>query len=242
MAVGVGTRVAAGAIAGGGELGAQGAGDAAVFGIGDRHPTGPDPLVGGHDLFGAGDRDQRGGGDPFDEPADRARVDRVVVAVDAHVVVAGEPDPPGQPHHRRHRRQLDHPRALPRPPRCGVGPDRAQMSGVGHGGQPGLDLGVEVERRDEAATGQERGLEVAVAPLDQPLGLRVPRRGELDPHAECPGERGRLGAGLAGAADRALAVPHQRAGTAAPPADDLPHPGQDVPALREGIITASVTR
>ena len=108
------------------------------------------------------------------------------------------------------------------------------MPGVRRAGQPGLDLGVEVERRDEAATGQERGLEVAVAALDQPLGLRVPSRGELDPHPECPGERGGLGAGLAGPADRGLAVPQPGAGAAAPPADDLPHPGQDVAGLARG--------
>ena len=108
------------------------------------------------------------------------------------------------------------------------------MPHVRNAGQPGLDLGVEVERGHEAAPGQERGLEVAVAALDQALGLRVPSRSELDPHPECPGERRGLHRWTAAPADRGLAVPQQVARAAAPAADDLPHPGQDVPGLARG--------
>nr|WP_282006101.1 hypothetical protein [Propioniciclava sinopodophylli] len=51
------------------------------------------------------------GGD-IDEPADHAGVDGVVVAVDADVVVASEPDPVDPAHRRWHRRQRQHRRPI----------------------------------------------------------------------------------------------------------------------------------
>lgn len=231
MPVRVRTRGAPQVVALGGQIGAQHLGGFLVVGVCDRGAGGPDPLVGGHDLLGAGHRDQHRGGDPVDEPADRPGVHRVVVAVDADVVVARHPHPARQPDRRGDRRKIDHRRAVGVPALRGASPDRTQIPAVRDLVEPLPDLGVEVERRREHPPGQERGLEIAVPPLDQALGFRIAGWGELDPDPERPGERRSLAGEPAGAPDRGLPVPDQDTGTASPALQDLPHPGQNVPSL-----------
>jgi hypothetical protein len=167
--------------------------------VSHQPPVGPDPhpLQIGIDLHPA---------------ADRSRVDRVVVAVQPHVVVAWQPQrrlPPGL---WRHRRQGQH--------RSAVGVDPVGRGAAQHPPAPLVDqrqpvakLGVEVRRRAERAAGQERGLQVAVGPLHQPFGLRIARVQDQDLGAQHPTEPMRLlgqdRLAPAALADRGLAVPHQ---------------------------------
>ncbi len=98
---------------------------------------------------------------------------------------------------------------------------------------PGVDqrrplakLGVEVCRGREPPARQERGLQVAIGPLDQALSLWV--RGLADHHlgvqgaAECLALRRQLRLPGPPPADRALAVPDQRPRHPAQRGDQLP--------------------
>ena len=148
-------------------------------------------AVAGDDHLVEGDAD-------LDAAADEAGVDRVVVGVDPHVVVPGQPgrEPPrrvGQ-----HRREGQHRAAVledrVRRPRPGGGVDPVVRSA-----QPAGELAVEVGDVVEAAAGQEARLEVAVGPLDEALGLGVARGAQLTPDAERAPERLELaGRGLGG--------------------------------------------
>ena len=143
-------------------------------GVGDGHVAGPDPGVVGDEPPVETHPDPFQVGGDVDHPADRGRVDGVVVGVDADVVVAAQPDLVRQPTVQRDRRQRQH--------RCPVGVDQIDRAGLDRAHHPPVrpvepvgELGVEVGRRGEAAAGHERGLEEPVAPLDHTLGLRVVR-------------------------------------------------------------------
>ena len=147
--------------------------------------------------------------DPFqvsgdgDLAADRGRVDGVVVGVDAHVVVAAEPDLVRPADRRWDRRQRQH--------RCPVSVDEIDRAGLERAHhtpvrplQPLGELGVEVGRRVEAAAGHERRLEEPVATLDDTLRLRVARLELMDPGGQRPAELGDpSGEAAAAAADAA---------------------------------------
>ena len=74
----------------------------------------------------------------LDEPADRLRVDGVVVGAHPDVVVPREPDPAGEPGHRRNRRQRQH----RRPVRARSG----RPGGRRRPDQPGVGLGQPLPR------------------------------------------------------------------------------------------------
>jgi len=98
--------------------------------------------------------------------------------------------------------------------------------------EPLLQLGVEVSRASEAAAGQERGLQVVVGPLDDALVLRLAglEHDHLRPEGAAEGLAlaGQFGLAMTPAADRALAVPDQRARHRAEPGDDLPPAGEQI--------------
>ena len=116
----------------------------------------------------AADRDALQVGGQLDAAAHCGRVDRVVVAVQAHVVVARQPQRGPLPGGRRDRRQRQH-----------GGPVGIDSLGWGAAQHPPLtavdgrgpcgQLGVEIGRTSEAAPGQEGSLQLAVGPLDQAL-------------------------------------------------------------------------
>ena len=154
-------------------------------------------------------------------------MDGVVVAVHAHVVIAGQPGRGLPAGHRGDRRQRQHPlqvgsdpiprRAAERPPGAGV-----------HQAQPSRQLGVEVGWSGERPTRQKRSLQIVVQPLDQALasGLAGRQISTFVPRgaAEALAGRGELAAPAAPAADRALAVPDQHPRTAPRPASSCNRP------------------
>ena len=239
-----GERVAAVGVAVAADEAAHRAAVTLVGRVGDRAALAQHRLVVGHDLLVAGDHDPVRGGDDVDEPADRARVDRVVVAVDPHVVVAGQPDPVrsarpsgatgGSVDHRR-RRSV----ASARP----GGPDRAQVR----------VLAVPVSQSWIWAL-KSNG-EVNVRPGRNEVS-KYPLRRSTSPLNS--GSRG--GASLirtpsvpANAAASTLELARSRRSRTPGPtpacAGQPPHPpisshipARMSPALRDGIITASVTR
>ena len=108
--------------------------------------------------------------------------------------------------------------------------------------QPVAQLGVEVRRPLEAAAGQERGLQIAVGPLDQPLGLRITRITDPDLGAQHPTKRvRRLGQDRdppAALADRALPIPHQHPRHPTKPGQELPPAGKQVLGHPRGMSLA----
>ena len=111
-------------------------------------------------------------GGHLDAPADHRRVHRVVVGVQPHVVVAGQP------------RGGRHPVTGATGGRASIAARSAAIRSAG--AQPSArrgrvfasashcrELGVEVRRAGEHPAGQERALQVVMGPLDQPLGFRV---------------------------------------------------------------------
>jgi hypothetical protein len=219
-----------------------------VSGIGDHAVAGPAADVAGDELTVAEGLDGGGRGDEVDEPSDHPGVDGVVVGVDAHVVVPGQPDPMREPDLRVHRRQRGHGLTVGlehvhRPPA-----DRSDRAGVRPSCQPLGELVVEVRRGREVPPRQERGLEEAVVALHHPLELRIPRRGQPDPRGQCAGERRRDGRKLPGATDGRLPVPDQRLTHPPQPADQRPHAPEQISALargqpwREGSIVADTNR
>ncbi len=117
--------------------------------------SGPDPLVVGNELAVA-DRPHPGQiGNHLDPAADHTRVHRIIVAVQANVVIARQPTRGPPPGRRRHRRQRQHSGlvggdplgrgAAQRPPRPSV-----------HHRQPRLELGVERRRRTKVPARQHR--------------------------------------------------------------------------------------
>ena len=200
-------------------------------GVGDRLARRPAAGVEPDQGVVTQDPDLVVGGGRGHEPADRARVRGVVVAVDTDVVVAGEADSVVQTHDGRQGWQVEHRGPIRGPAFGGAGPEGADTALVGVGGQPVSDLGVEVGGAGEDPAGQEGRFEVAVAAFDQALELRVAGRGEVEADTQRAGERGGLGRGFAGAADRGFPIPHQRSRHAPPLGEDVPHAGQDVAGL-----------
>ena len=102
-------------------------------------------------------------------------------------------------------------------------------------GQPDPELGVEVAGTAERAAGQERGLQILVGPLDQPLGLRIRGRHRITLIPKRPAEGlhrlGQLRTPGPPRPDRRLVVPDQRPRRRAPPREQRPVPGQQVRAL-----------
>jgi hypothetical protein len=173
-------------------------------------------------------------GADLDAAADRRGVHRVVVAVQPHVVVAGQPQRVGPAGHGRDRRQRQHRGTVRRDPVDRGAAQRTTLPAVGEG-EPADQLVVEVRRRAEDPAGQERGLQVAVGPLDQALGLRVTRLADQHLGAQHPTKRVRLlgqdRLPPAPLPDRALAVPDQHPR----------HPaelGQELPPAREQVLRA----
>ena len=124
-------------------------------------------------------------GDHLDPPADHGRVDRVVVGVQADVVVAGQPRRGPPPGRRRDRRQGQHRGRSAAIRSAGAQPSARRGRPVDRR-EPLRQLGVEVRRGREPPARQERGLQVAVGPLDQPLGLRVGRAADHHPAPRVP--------------------------------------------------------
>ena len=97
-------------------------GDLDVGGIGDSHVPGPDPrMIGDEAAIETHPHTFEIGGDG-DLAADRGRVDGVVAGVDAHVVVASEPDLVEPAERRRDRRQREH--------RCPISVDQIDRAGL----------------------------------------------------------------------------------------------------------------
>jgi hypothetical protein len=162
-------------------------------------------------------------GEDLHPATDHARVHRVVVAVQPHVVIAGQPRRTQPSGHRRDRRRRQHRGLIGGDPVARGAPQRAARPPV-HGGEPAGELGVEVRRPGEGPPGQERPLQVVMRPLDQPLGLRVPRLADQHLRPERAAEPLALGGELTAPApvpaDRALPVPDQHprhAGTGSAP-------------------------
>jgi hypothetical protein len=205
----------------------------------------PAALVVGDELATAERTDAVEVGGDLHPAADRRRVDRVVVAVQPHVVVTGQPQRRPPPGRRRDRRQGQHRGTI------GVDPVRrraAQRAAVPLVGQrePAGELGVEVRRRGEHPAGQERGLQVAVGALHQALGLRIARLADHDLGAEHPTERVRgLGQDRdapAALPDRGLAVPDQHPRHPARPARSCHQPANRSSAQRDGSSRADSQR
>ena len=197
----------------------------------------PAPGVIGHEpSFAAHPHPLQIRGDLHD-PTDRGGVDRVVVGVQAHVVIAGQTDPVGPAGLRSDRRQGKHRRAVRLDPLGGSASDPPVHAAVG-AAEPGAQLRVEVLGVTEASTGQERGLEVAVGPLHQALGLRVAWFAEHDLDPERPAEG--LGGGreldsvVPASGRRPLPVPDQRPRHRTEGSDQLPLAGEQVPYRPRG--------
>ncbi len=167
----------------------------------------------------------------LDAPADRDRMHRVVVAVEAHVMIARQPCRGSPPDAGPDRRQCQH--------RCGIGLDAICRSTSQHSvlavigpHQPGLQLGIEIRRRGKDPTRQERPLQVVVETFDQPLGFGI--TGFTDPHfggqgaAEGMACRSQFRLARPPPPDRALAVPHQHPWNGAQRRKMLPPPGIQV--------------
>src|SRR4029450_12204460 len=123
--------------------------------VGDRLPITPDPhaiQVGGH----------------LDAAADDAGMHGVVVGVQAHVVIAGQPHARAPPGSRRDRRQAQHrgPVGVDTVGRCT--PERAMPPPI-RPLQPASELRVEVRRRDKAAAGRNEVSRYPLARSTSPL-------------------------------------------------------------------------
>ena len=113
--------------------------------VGDGLVFRPGPLMAGDQMPVAEHPHPGQVSGHLDAPADHRRVHGVVVGVQPHVVVAGQPRRVPPPGHRRHRRQGQHRRLVGVDPVRGPAPQRAMVAGVRRG-QPRLELGVEVRQ------------------------------------------------------------------------------------------------
>lgn len=143
-----------------------------MLGIADRLVFGPDAVMIGDQGAATSDPDPAQICGDLDAPADRDRMHRVVVAVEAHVMIARQPCRGSPPDAGPDRRQCQH--------RCGIGLDAICRSTSQHSvlavigpHQPGLQLGIEIRRRGKDPTRQERPLQVVVETFDQPLGFGI---------------------------------------------------------------------
>jgi len=96
-------------------------------------------------------------------------VDRVVIAIQAHVVIPRQPlrGPPA--HYRRHRGQGQHGGAVGLKAIGRAAAQHPVLAGV-RPREPFLQLGVEISRAAKRAAGQKRGLQVVVEAFHQALG------------------------------------------------------------------------
>jgi hypothetical protein len=143
--------------------------------------------------------------------------------------------PAGQ---RRDRWQREHRVPVGVPPVGGSAAQGAVLTHVRATGDPVGALAVEVRRPGEDPTWQEAGLQVAVAPLDHTLGLRV-RRPALDrTDSQSADERGELGgqlrAGRVPGPDRGLVVPDQHPRERPEALQQKPMPSEQIRALPGG--------
>ena len=216
-----------------------------VFGVGDRLVPGPDPLVIG-DRPSLTEHPHPGQvGDDLDAPTDDRRVHRVVVAVQADVVITRQPQRRPPPRRGRDRRQGEHRLAVGGDPVGRRAAQRPAAAGVDQG-EPLLQLSVEVLRAGEAASGQKRALQIVMRAFDQTLRLRVGRF--ADQHlgrqraAEGLALGGELHPAAAPAPDRALAVPDQHPRHRTQPAISCHQPANRSAAVRVGISSADNQR
>ena len=155
----------------------------------------------------------------IDHPADHRRVHRVIARVDAHVMIAGQPDPVMPAQRRlRDRRQRRHRRPVRADPVRRRAPQHPLEPGVRQR-HPLAHLGVEVRRGGERPARQERPLQVVVVPLDDPLVLGLPPRQDHHLAAQQPAEPREL--------------PRQRHSPAERPAELPPRPRCPTPAAPE---------
>ena len=105
----------------------------------------PDPFVVGHDPAVAHCPDPREVGDHLDTAPDHRGVHRVIVAIEADVVIASQPGRSSPPGRRRDRRQGQHRLAVSGDPFGRGASQRPPLAGV-HDRDPLLQLSVEVIR------------------------------------------------------------------------------------------------
>jgi hypothetical protein len=182
-----------------------------------------DPVAGGHDGV---QRDAY-----FDSSPHKARVDRVVVRLDAHIVVPGQPGRKAPGGVGCHRREGAHgPSVLI--DQLGRHRSGRRVHPAVRSLQPRGELDVEIIDVTEAPSGQEGGLVVAVGPFVHPLGLGVVGFAQPGPHAERAPEalvlRGVALLAPAPLPDAALAVPHRGARDGPDLDQALEHAGQHV--------------
>ena len=194
---------------------------------------------------GAGDR-HRG------QVGDAPRRSRPTTAGCDRVVVGGQPDVvvPRQPHRWPASRPPAGPAAAPSIAArsaahrsVGRAPDAGgECRALARSSQP-PSWALKSAGAGERAPGQERGLQVAVGALDQPLGLRVARPALMHPRSRgCRGRprTARSASGLPAppGPDRALVVPHQL--------PRAPHPARrsscQCPAIRSGACRDGIIR
>jgi hypothetical protein len=186
--------------------------------VGDQPPITdhPDPVQVATDL---------------DPAADHRRVDRIVVAVQPHVVVAWQPQRAAPPGHRGDWGQGQHRGPVGLDPVDWRTAQHPPLALVDHS-EPVGQLGVEVRRGGEGPPGQERGLQIPIRPLDQPLGFWIGGIADEDLGAQHATEPvsllGQHRGPPAALPDRALPVPHQHPRHPTKPLEELPPAGEQV--------------
>jgi hypothetical protein len=168
----------------------------------------------------------------LDAAANQARVERVVVAVDAHVRIG---------RHARHQAPVDvgqplgqrpQQRQLLRQPIDRAAAEGAVEAQVGALVEPAVELLLVVELVREAAAGLEARLRVPLQPLDHALRLRIAALEETPADAELAAEgRERLGRMTAAGMQRAFPVPDERLRQPAQLADHAADPVEQVRRL-----------
>ncbi len=184
------------------------------------------------DFGAATGRDDFIESDPdIDPTANEPRVDRVVVRVDPHVVIARQSGREPPRHIRQHRRERHHRGAVLDDRFRGPHPGRAMDAAV-RAGEPAGELAVEVADVLKPTARQKARLEIAVPPFDDPFGFGVVRGAQNRAHTERPPERLELAGqdltAVTPLTDAALLVPDRVAGNRAELAEDLEHPAQHV--------------
>jgi hypothetical protein len=145
-------------------------------GVGEGEAAREDAAVAGAE-FAAVERDRgdlRLGRADLDPPADEARVERVVVSVEAQVGLGGDARDETAIGVGQLRRQPAHPLALGGEALRHDGPRGAVDAAVDLGA-PGVELGLEVERVGKQTAGLEVAVDEAVVALGRALGLGVAR-------------------------------------------------------------------
>src|SRR6266536_2853735 len=147
----------------------------------------------------------------LDAAADQARIERVVVAVDAHVRIGRHARDQATVDVGPPLRQRPHQRQLLGQPVDRAAAERAMEANVGALAEPTVELLLEVELVGERAARLEARLHVALQPLDHALRLRIARLQEAPADPQLAAEGGeRIGRAAAARVQRALAVPDER--------------------------------